>query len=395
MITNERVRRPISDQELQRRWAALREVLKEKEADFLFIEGSNMHLGGYVRYLTDVPAEYNHNMSVILPADGSGMEIVRSSASEVPAWALRGVNKIHYAPFAPTLNYTNDLQIGIIVDYIRNSGAKRMAYAGKAFIQTSVMLGIKDACPALEMVDVTNEFDRIKALKSDEEMACMWETARIHDAAWSALPAIVKPGMKEYQIRAELVRLLMDLGSEEQLMFIGTAGPDQPAGMPTFQYQNRVMKEGDYGVLLIEVSGPGGYYCESSRNFCFGEPYKRLADAWKVCVDSQKVAADLLVPGTPSIEIVKAYNKYVSERGYCKEGRLFGHSQGYDLIERPAFMSEDERGEETMIIEEGMCCSLHPYLTDDYQTTYVNDNFYVTKDGPIRMHQTPQEIIIL
>ena len=48
-----------------------------------------------------------------------------------------------------------------------------------------------------------------------------------------------------------------------------------------------------------------------------------------------------------------------------------------------------------MIIQEGMCCSLHPYLTDDFQTTYVNDNFYVTAQGAQRIHQTPQEIILL
>ena len=394
MITNERVRRPISDQELERRWAEVRKILAEKETDMIFLQGSNMHLGGYVRWFTDIPAEYNYNMTVLFPADDE-MTLGRSSASPVPAWALRGVREIKYAPFCPTLNYSAESEVGLVVDFIRSRGAKRVGYAGKAFIHSAMMLSLLHTFPDVEFVDLSNEIDAVKALKSDEEMECARATARLHDAVWEALPAIVRPGMKEYQIRAELVRLATNMGSEEQLVFLGTAPQNTSCGMPTFQYQNRTVQEGDYGVLLLEVSGPGGYYCESSRNFSFGEPCKKLADAYQVCIEAQALTASMLTPGRPSIEIVAAYNKFVAERGYCQEGRLFGHSQGYDLVERPAFMCEDSRGNEDMVIREGMCCSLHPYLTDDFQTTYINDNFYVTKNGAERIHTIPYEMIIL
>jgi len=394
MITNERVRRPISDAELERRWAATRELLAKNDLDLLFTQGSNMHLGGYVRWFTDIPAEYNYNMTVIFPADDQ-MTMIRSSASPVPAWALRGVKEVVYAPFCPSLNYTASLETQPVVSYINKRAAKRVGYIGRAFIHTGMMETLRQALPDVEFVEVTDEFDLIKALKSDKEMELMREAARIHDLAWSALPAIVKPGMLEYQIRAEVMRLLIDLGSEEHLLFMGTAQPGKPCGMATFQYANRRTQEGDYGTLLIEVSGPGGYYCESARNFCFGEPYKAMADAWEVAAQAQQLTADLLTDGRDSLEIVKAYNKFVSDRGYCQEGRLYGHSQGYDLIERPAFMREDERDNETMKIKAGMCCSVHPYLTDSEQTVYINDNYYITTGGAEKIHKTPPEIILL
>ena len=52
-------------------------------------------------------------------------------------------------------------------------------------------------------------------------------------------------------------------------------------------------------------------------------------------------------------------------------------------------------GVETMKICAGMNCSLHPYLIDDVQTVYINDNYYVTENGAEKIHQTPPEIIIL
>lgn len=394
MSVVERIRRPISDRELNRRWDATRELIRKHDLDLAFTQGNNMHLGGYVRWFTDIPAEYNLHMTVLFPVDDQ-MTIVRSSASRIPQWALRGVKEVLYAPFAPTLNYTANSEVGLVIDYIRARNPKRVGWIGKASITAGFMEKVLATFPNVEFVDITDEFDMIKALKSDEEMELVRETARVHDAAWAALPAIVKPGMKEYQIRAEVAQLLSNLGTEEHLLFMGTAAPGKPCGMSTFQYANRTVKEGDYGVLLIEVNGPGGYYCESARNFCFGEPFKELQDAWDVAVEAQQLTADLLTPGRPATEIVAKYNEFVAEKGYCQEGRLYGHSQGYDLIERPAFMAKHKFGEETMEIRAGMNISLHPYFIDEVQTVYINDNYYVTERGAEKIHKTAPKIIVL
>ncbi|MGI6450128.1 MAG: M24 family metallopeptidase [Desulfitobacteriia bacterium] len=394
MSVAERIRIPISDRELNRRWNATRDLMKEQNIDLVLTQGSNMHLGGYVRWFTDIPAEYNLHMTVLFPMDDQ-MTLIRSSISRIPEWALRGVKEVLYAPFAPTLHYTGDSEGGFAVDYIRKKNPKRIGWIGKAHINAGFMERVIAAFPNVEFVDITDEFDLIKALKSDEEMELIRETARVHDLVWAAFPAIVKPNMKEYQIRAEVADLLGNLGTEEHLLFMGTAEPGKPCGMSTMQYTNRTVKEGDYGILLLEVNGPGGYYCESARNFCFGEPYKELQDAWDVAVEAQQLTADLLTPGRPSTEIVAKYNEFVSEKGYSREGRLYGHSQGYDLIERPAFMASHKYGNETMIIEAGMNISLHPYFIDEVQTVYINDNYYVTEQGAEKIHKTPPKIIII
>ena len=389
-----KITKAISDMELRRRWAETRKILREKDLEFLVTQGSNMHLGGYVRWFTDIPAEYNFHMTVLFPADDE-MTLVRTSASLIPVWALRGVKEVLYAPFAPTLNYTSEIEIGLIEDYFIKRNPKRVGYIGTAMLTAGLMKALLEKFPQTEFVDITDEIDLVKALKSEDEMEFIRETARIHDEVWSAFPAIVKPGMMEYQIRAEVIKLLMDLGSEEHLIFMGTAEQGKSCGMSTFQYANRRVKDGDYGTLLMEVSGPGGYYCESARNFSFGEPCQALKNAWEVAVEGQQMTADLLMPGRDSTEIVARYNAFVAERGYSQEGRLYGHSQGYDLIERPAFMAHNENGVETMKVHAGMNCSLHPYLINDEQTVYINDNYYVTDHGAEKIHRTPPVMILL
>jgi len=42
-----------------------------------------------------------------------------------------------------------------------------------------------------------------------------------------------------------------------------------------------------------------------------------------------------------------------------------------------------------------MNVSLHPYFGDDLQTTYINDNYYISESGAERIHKTPSTIITL
>ena len=65
------------------------------------------------------------------------------------------------------------------------------------------------------------------------------------------------------------------------------------------------------------------------------------------------------------------------------------------MIERPAFMAHNENGVETMKVHAGMNCSLHPYLINDEQTVYINDNYYVTDHGAEKIHRTPPVMILL
>ena len=68
-LLKERVIKPISDEELERRWKAVREVMKEKKVDFLLIENSNDYLGGYIKWFTDVPAVHSYPIAAIFPVD--------------------------------------------------------------------------------------------------------------------------------------------------------------------------------------------------------------------------------------------------------------------------------------------------------------------------------------
>src|SRR5205809_4825061 len=106
-------------------------------------------------------------------------------------------------------------------------------------------------------------------------------------------------------------------------------------------YQGRVMKAGDYMTLLIENHGPGGFFAELARTFVLGKASQELRDAFAVCLDAQKQTVARLKPGASPADIHAAHNDTMGSRKAPPELRLFGHSQGYDLVERPLLRSDE------------------------------------------------------
>ena len=64
-----RIKKRISTNELERRWKATRQVMKENGLDFLIMQNSTAHMDGYVRWFTDMPIGQGYPITVIFPRD--------------------------------------------------------------------------------------------------------------------------------------------------------------------------------------------------------------------------------------------------------------------------------------------------------------------------------------
>src|SRR5246127_1923471 len=64
---SERLQTPISTAELQRRWVAVRAAMEREQIDVLLMQNNIDHLGGYVKYFTDLPATNGYPLPVVFP----------------------------------------------------------------------------------------------------------------------------------------------------------------------------------------------------------------------------------------------------------------------------------------------------------------------------------------
>ena len=118
-MRKERLREPISRNELERRWKAVRAAMEKEGLDCLVMQNSNLYLGGYVRYFTDIPAENGYPMSVVFPIDDE-ITVVSHGGKPLPTtppeWALYGVKERIALPYLPTLNFTDNMEAEAVED---------------------------------------------------------------------------------------------------------------------------------------------------------------------------------------------------------------------------------------------------------------------------------------
>ena len=392
-LRRERLRKPISKEELARRWGAVREAMEREKIDCLIMQNNNQYLGGYVRYFTDIPAENSYPITVLFPLE-EDMTIIAHGGTPLPPtppeWATLGVKERINLPYLLTLNFTNTMDAKAAVETLKRFKTKSLGFVARAFIPSVFYEYIRENLSGVTFKDATDLVDEIKAVKSEEEIQLIKDAAKMQDIVFGATLAMVRPGVREYELRAEIQRLNTNWGSEEQLIMIGSAPAGRPAGQVPSFFQNRTFQYGDSICIMIEVNGAGGFYGELGRTVCLGDAPKPLLKLWADMVKLQDKTAELLKPGAKPAELVEIHNKALAKMGYPIDLRLYAHGQGYDLVERPGI-----RPEETMTIKVNMNIAVHPMTITKEAYAFCCDNYIVTDSGAVRIHKTPREVFVL
>ncbi|MGA3126293.1 MAG: M24 family metallopeptidase [Candidatus Korobacteraceae bacterium] len=386
----ESIRAPLPTRELDRRYLEIRKAMKAEGIDILVVQNDNMYLGGYVRYFLGIPAVNGYPVTVLFPYDDDMTTITHGGPPDRPGppdFAVHHVkNKVCF-PYFRTVRYTNKWDAEETVKIIKARGDKKVGVIGLGLMHAAFYTYVKEHLTGVEIVEATDMVDEIKAIKSADELVYVRRAVETQDIVMAAVPFMLRPGRHEFEVRNDIIHMLADLGSEEQLMRLGSAPNGEPAITAHNYYQNRKIDWGDQVTIMVEPNGPGGYYGECARTWVLGEPTQDLLKAWDDALAAQKYAAALSKPGVHVAEIFTKYNEFIVARGYTAEGRVFAHGQGYDLVERPLI-----RDDEDMTLKADMVLAIHPLLVTSTAWAFPCDDFLVTAAGAERMHKTPSEV---
>jgi Xaa-Pro aminopeptidase len=393
MSAIERVETPISTAELERRWAAVRKEMAALNIDALVMQNASDWLGGYVKWFTDVPAHNDYPRNVIFHRDDL-MTVVEMGAKDRREQLggndplNPGVGHLIFSPSFFSIAYTHEYDGALVAQELKRRGYKCIGWVGRGRLPYDLVRVVEAQVSGAKFVDATDFVDAIKAIKSEEEIALIRRAAAMQDAQWAKVVAAIRPGMRDSEITALAQYQGELLGSEQGLFRCSSAPQGEPAILRGRHYQGRVMQRGDHMTLLIENNGPGGFYTELARTVVLGKASQELRDGFAVVRDAQKHTVAKLKPGASCAEIYAAHNDYMKSRSAPSELRLYGHSQGYDLVERPLL-----RSDETMPLAANMCMAVHPGFFRPTNFAFICDNFLIKADGSIEhLHKSEQKI---
>ena len=362
--------------------------------DVLVTQTNNAKVGGYVKYLTDVPA-YAYFTAVVFPIDGPMTVVTHGPIDGEQAlppegdglW--RGVGRVLTTAGFPSIVQSNELDAARVVDALRGHKRSRIGLLGQLQVSHSLGSRLREAFPGARLVDASDLVDTIKAVKSPEEQELVRRCARLQDEAMAEVAAAISPGMKDHDVVSLARHACERRGAEDGVYLCGSAPPGAPTPPLPPHLRNRAIEPGDLVSLLIESNGPGGMYTELGRTFVVGAVPDALEAELEFAIEAQRFTVDLLRPGASTGQIWTAYNEFMLEHDRPPENRLHAHGQGYDLVERPLI-----RDDEPMPLAAGMNIVVHPgYLRKGYWA-WICDNWLLDGNGPgDRLHSYPQELV--
>ena len=220
----------------------------------------------------------------------------------------------------------------------------------------------------------------LRASKTDEEIRSMIQAQRISEKALEEVLQIIKPGMTEREVMAELVYHMLKNGSEgnsfDPIVVTGKK-TSMPHGVPG----DEVIRAGDF-ITMDFGSLKDGYCSDMTRTVAVGYATEEMRNVYDIVLKAQLAGIAAARAGIPGKEIDAAARKVITEAGYGPYfGHGFGHSLGLDIHEPPL---AGPTGEAPMA--EGDLCSAEPGI-------YLPGKFGVRIEDVMILRSTGAEVI--
>lgn len=243
-------------------------------------------------------------------------------------------------------------------------------------------LGLRQALGDARLADGGPLINRLRRIKSPEEIALMQHAKRVTLEAHRRAHALLAPGILVSDVIRFIDETHRTLGSDCGNTFCLVSFAEDTT-LPHGGEGERALKEGD--VVLIDTGCSfDGYNSDITRTYVFGEPAPRQREIWNLEKQAQAAAFQAAQVGASCETSDWAAREVLEKAGLGPDYRLpglphrTGHGIGLDVHESPDLV----RGDKTPI-EPGMCFSNEPMIVLPGEFgVRLEDHFYMTADGP-------------
>lgn len=237
--------------------------------------------------------------------------------------------------------------------------------------------------------DLINEF---RMIKSEKEYEKLLAAQRIAEQALKDTLPLIKPGILERDIAAELDYRMRKLGaSGVSFDTIAVAGENssKPHGVPG----DYVVKNGDF-VTIDYGAIYEGYHSDTTRTFAIGSVSDEQKKVYNTVLSAQLAGAQALKAGLKARDADAVCRDIIKAAGY---GEFFGHSTGHGVgVEIHELPTLSSRVAEEVILKPGHVVTVEPgiYLPGKFGVR-IEDMLIITEDGAQNFCSLPKELTVL
>lgn len=244
--------------------------------------------------------------------------------------------------------------------------------------------------PEVQFVGMGDTLDSLRAVKSESEIARIAKAQQIAEQALAATLPLVRTGITERELAAELEYRMRKFGGE-QLSFDTIALFGSNTALPHGVPGDRPLLP-NQAVLLDFGCVYGGYCSDMTRTFFYGTPDAEFSKVYQIVLLAHRRSAARIRAGMLASDCHAIAFDLIEDAGY---GACFGHGLGHSIgmrcHESPSFSPSCKEP-----IPAGAVLSIEPgiYLPDKFGVR-VEDLVVIGEDGVRSLNTFSKELTAL
>ena len=240
------------------------------------------------------------------------------------------------------------------------------------------------------LVPTKSAIENVAAVKDDSEVENIRRAIRITERVFQKLFHLLKPGLTEQDIAAEISYWHRRYGADgdafEPIVVSGVRG-----ALPHGRASGRKIKRGEMVTLDLGCC-LRGYCSDLTRTVAIGRPSPRAKKIYQIVLDAQRKAIETAQPGTKASALDQVARKVISRKGF---GKYFSHSLGHGLgIEIHEQLRLSAQSKETLRI--GNVVTIEPGIyIPGFGGVRIEDDIVIRESGCEILTSAPKDLIIL
>ncbi len=258
------------------------------------------------------------------------------------------------------------------------------------FMSVAEYDSLKKDLPVEEWVGCSRSLRELRMVKTEEELRALRTAEQIGVDAFLEVLPLIKEGMTENQLAAELEYRMRRRGAEGT-SFETIAISGKKTSMPHGRPDDKKIEYGDF-ITMDFGCKYRGYCSDMTRTVVLGKANEEQKKIYEIVRLAQEAGLAALRPGITGSEADGAARKVIEEAGFGKYfGHSLGHGVGLEIHELPNLSPMSE-----IVLKPGMVITCEPGIyIPDFGGVRIEDMVCITEDGYENFTHLGKELIEL
>jgi len=292
------------------------------------------------------------------------------------------------APLFEIVQHKPDI-IDTLFEIVNSEGLKLLGFEDQSESYSSYK-AFSDKFINTKLIGIGSVIDEMRSIKDAQEIEIINKAVQIADGAFTHVLSIIKPGITELDVAAELEYKMKKLGASGA-SFETIVASGLRSSMPHGIASEKKLELGD--AITMDFGALYNHYCSDiTRTVFLGQPDKKMVEIYNIVLRAQLTSEKGAKRGRTGKEVDKIARDIIYGNGYeGKFGHGLGHGVGLEIHESPRLSMGGDK-----ILENNMAVTIEPGIyVEGLGGVRIEDTIIIKEDNPLVLTKSKKDLIIL